>query len=116
MHGISCRINGRKYPFTEFATIKSLIDAVKFSNTIHLSPNLYPCFSDNPDCQLPVELESSVLNDDLKYCNLCFLNDLIITKTKVQLPQAYAHSSLNLVRPLVFFDPSDLSLSFFNLG
>ena len=42
------RFNDRKYPFigfanaspvTQFATIKSLIDAVKFSNTIQLSPN-----------------------------------------------------------------------------
>ena len=35
-HSINCRFNGRKYPFT---TIKSPIDAVKFSNTIQLSPN-----------------------------------------------------------------------------
>ena len=37
-HGINCRFNGRKYQFTQFATIKSPIDAVKFSNTIQLSP------------------------------------------------------------------------------
>ena len=29
---------GRKYPFTQFATIKSPTDAMKFSNTIQLSP------------------------------------------------------------------------------
>ena len=46
-HGINCRFNGRKYPFTgsasasplnQFLTIEFPIDAVKFSNTIQLSP------------------------------------------------------------------------------
>ena len=46
-HGINCRFNGRKYPFTGSASAspvnsicdhKSPIDAVKFSNTIQLSP------------------------------------------------------------------------------
>ena len=46
-HGINCRFNGRKYPFTgsanasKFATIKSPIDAVKFSNTLQLSPKYW---------------------------------------------------------------------------
>ena len=48
-HGFNCRFNGPKYPFTgsanaspvtQFAIIKSLIDAVNFSNTIQLTPNL----------------------------------------------------------------------------
>jgi hypothetical protein len=49
-HVINCRFNGRKYPLKtnsscyfnrgigEYYTIKSTIDAVKYSNTIQLSP------------------------------------------------------------------------------
>ena len=44
-HGINCRFNGCKYPFTQFATINSPIDAVKFSNTIQLLRYLLDFFS-----------------------------------------------------------------------
>ena len=47
IHGINCRFHGRKYPFTQFATIISPTDAVTFSNTIQLSPNWLAWNQDN---------------------------------------------------------------------